>query len=151
SQDSLAGIRYSPDGKYLLAGSYPGGVVSLWDVASGRLITEIEAGKGLRGSSEYFFHSSDWKTLVTSTNTKPDYERFQRDGETLQRNTYHDAVQVWSLETGVQLANYQHSPARGYRGIFASPRLKWLFSFDDVPGEFAGRPRALSLWDMATG
>src|SRR5213593_1589973 len=47
----LTGVRYSPDGRRLIAGDYPGGVVVLWDVSTGRALSTIETGRGYRGSA----------------------------------------------------------------------------------------------------
>ena len=33
---TLVGLRYSPDGKRLMAGDYPGGVIQVWDAETGQ-------------------------------------------------------------------------------------------------------------------
>src|SRR5438132_1451119 len=59
----LYGIRFTPDGKRIIAGDYPGGIVALWDVETGKRLTTIETGYGYRGTADYFFTTPDWKTL----------------------------------------------------------------------------------------
>src|SRR5262245_35100514 len=58
---AIFGVRYSPDGKRLIAGDYPGGVVVVWDVATGKQLTKIETGPRYRGWIDYFFVAPDWK------------------------------------------------------------------------------------------
>jgi WD40 repeat protein len=41
---TLVDLRFSPDGRQLIAGDDPGGVVMLWDVESGRQLTRIDTG-----------------------------------------------------------------------------------------------------------
>ncbi len=53
----ISEIHYSPDGKRIIAGDYPGGVVVVWDVATGKQLTAIDTGYGYRGSAQYFFLS----------------------------------------------------------------------------------------------
>lgn len=41
---SLTKVEFSPNGKRILGSDIPGGVIALWDVASGNRLTTIEAG-----------------------------------------------------------------------------------------------------------
>ena len=59
----LAGLRFSADGKRLIAGDYPGGVVVVWEVAGGKQLTSVETGYGYRNGAEYFSVAPDWKSL----------------------------------------------------------------------------------------
>lgn len=59
---------------------------------------------------------------------------------------------MWDLATGLLRHTWQHAPPRGILGIDLSRDGCWLFTFDEVQGEFESyRPRALSLWNVATG
>src|SRR4029078_1027644 len=93
-------LQFSPDGRRLIAGDYPGGVVATWDVESGRMLTSSEPGKGYRGSAEYFFVSSDWQTLFGSREGRRDYERIEQDGKTLYRWTFDGDIQPGDLHSG---------------------------------------------------
>jgi hypothetical protein len=42
----LIGLRYSSDGKRIIAGDYPGGIIQVWDSETGRQLTKIETGYG---------------------------------------------------------------------------------------------------------
>ncbi|MGH7223792.1 MAG: hypothetical protein ACRELF_11225, partial [Gemmataceae bacterium] len=73
---SIGDVKFSPDGKRILAGDYPGGVVVRWDVASGKRLTTIEMQAGLRSTSRYFAVAPDWRT-VYSWREKRKYERLE--------------------------------------------------------------------------
>src|SRR5262245_16121956 len=45
----LGNIQFSPDGKRLIAGDYPGGLVAVWEVGSRKLLYTVDAGAGGRG------------------------------------------------------------------------------------------------------
>src|SRR5262245_32587685 len=62
----LGNIQFSPDGKRLIAGDYPGGLVAVWEVGSRKLLYTVDAGAGGRGSSEYIEVSPDWRRFYTS-------------------------------------------------------------------------------------
>src|SRR5208282_412785 len=100
-------LRYSPDGKRLVAGDYPGGVVVVWDVATGKPLRAIETGNGLRNQHEYFFLSPDWQTLFVAQG-KRKYEQVEQDGKRLYRWQLSGQVRTWDL-TGEPLPRtFQH-------------------------------------------
>jgi hypothetical protein len=78
---SIAEIRFSPDGNRVIAGDYPGGVIHVWDLASGKQLTSSAAGEGFRGSMDYFSISPDWKTLFALKNTRGTFDHIERDGK----------------------------------------------------------------------
>src|ERR1700733_3369274 len=46
--DWIVEIHFSPDGKRLIAGDYPGGAVNVWDVGSGKRLATMDTGFGFR-------------------------------------------------------------------------------------------------------
>jgi hypothetical protein len=78
----LEGLRYSPDGKRIIAGDYPGGVIQVWDVDTGQQLTKIETGYGYRGSAAYFFLTPDWQTVYVSRE-KRSMTRIEKAGKKL--------------------------------------------------------------------
>src|SRR5439155_19438495 len=83
----LRSLRFSPDGKQLIAGDYPGGVVMVWDVASGKQLVKIETGFGYRGSADYGLVSPDWRTLFVSR-LQPKFEAIDVDGTPMTRRNF---------------------------------------------------------------
>ena len=149
---TIANIRFSPDGKRLIAGNYPGGVVHVWDLASGKRISTMEAGNEPRATFNYFDLTPDWETMFAWQEGRGKFEKFERDGKTLQRVEYGSLIRSWNVESGSLLRTYQHSPPRGIRMMYLSPTGKYFLTLDEVPGEFeSSRPRALTLWDAASG
>jgi WD40 repeat protein len=143
-------MRYSPDGKRLVAGDYPGGVVVIWDVDTGNIVQQIETGHGLRRSFEYFYITPDWQTLfVPQGKTKT--ERVERDGKHLLRWEYDGAVRAWDVATGKLTRTLRHEPARNYDLMFMSPDGRRFITRDELPGVRERREYAISLWDAASG
>jgi WD40 repeat protein len=150
-KESISGIRFSPDGKRLIGGNYPGCIIHVWDVETGKRLATMDAGQGLRASLNYFDLSPDWKTVFAWHEGKGTFEKFERDGKTLHRVEYHSLVRSWNID-GTPLRTYQHTPPHGIRMMYLAPNGKHFLTLDQVPGEFeTHRPRALSLWDTATG
>ena len=58
---SIVQIQFSPDGKKIIAGDYPGGVLNVWNVDNGERQVTIETDKGHRSSWQYFVVSPDWR------------------------------------------------------------------------------------------
>jgi WD40 repeat protein len=148
---SIAGIRFSPDGKRLIAGDYPGGIVHVWDLANGRRLASMEAGDGFRATLNYFLLSPDWQTVFAWQEGKGKFDKFERDGKALQRVAYSSLIRSWAID-GTFLRSYQHTPPHGIRAMYLAPNGKYFLTLDELPGEFERwRPRALTLWDTATG
>jgi WD40 repeat protein len=147
----LAGARFSPDGKRFVAGDYPGGVVVVWEVATGKQVSAIETGYGYRSSVDYFFLSPDWRTLFVSR-SKRNLERVDQAGKRLIRWTFDGAVRAWDLTTGQLQRTYKHQPPRNIISMQLSPDGTKFATFEELPGVYEREiPRMLSLWDVRTG
>lgn len=145
----LVGLRFSADGKRLIAGDYPGGVVLAWDVASGKELVAVEGGEGSRSSPEYFLVSPDWKTLYVSR-SKRRTQRVEEDGKRWIRLFCNDDIRAWDLATGRLQRTYKHDPPRGIN-YFSGDKAR-LVTFEYVPG-ILGRDAlsAVSVWDLQSG
>ena len=145
-------VQFSPDGNRLIAGDYPGGLVHVWELAGGKRLATFDMGEGLRASLNYFVVTPDWKTIISPTNTRGEFDRFQKDGKTLSRVRYDGSIRVWDLESGSLLHTWQDNPPRSTRYITLLPDNKRFLAYQETPGEFESqRPRAVSVWDVATG
>lgn len=148
---TIATIEFSPDGNRILAGDYPGGVIALWDVASGKRLTTLEAGYGYHSSRQYYAVSPDWRTIFAHRE-KRQYERFEQDGKRMVRWTFGGDVRAWNLEDGKLLRTYKRQPQSNVRSMQLSPDGKSFYTLDELPGITEGRAKmAVSLWDMKTG
>jgi WD40 repeat protein len=143
-------VSYSPDGKRIIAGDYPGGVIQVWDAQTGQQLTKIETGYGYRGSAKYFFLSPDWNTVYVSR-VKRKATRFERDDKKLIRWEIDGEVRAWDLVTGKLRHTFKHSPARGVYAMALSPDASTFVSFEELSGETArSAKRTASLWDTKT-
>jgi WD40 repeat protein len=146
----LTGLRFSPDGKRLLAADYPGGVVQVWEAGSGKQLAMFETGRGYRGSAEYLFVSPDWKTAYASREQRR-VTTIEKDGQRLRRWDVTGDVRAWDLATGKLRDTFEHRPARGISAMLLSPDARTLVTFEELPGESAsGPPQAATLWDVRT-
>jgi WD40 repeat protein len=149
---ALVGLRFSTDGKRLIAGDYPGGVVVVWEVESGRELATIETGYGSRGSEKYLFLSPDWQTLFVSWEKKAKTEGLEKNGKRLVRWEFDGSVRAWDLTTGQLRKTFKHQPPRNILGMQLSPDGAKLVTFEELPGTYEHSPkRAASLWDVKTG
>jgi WD40 repeat protein len=126
-QTILGELRFSPDGRRLLASASFSGVVPIWEVETGKLLTSIETGpaetgRGSTGRSTMFCLSPDWTRLYAKKGT---------------------AVGVWETESGRLIDTLQPESRRGIRNLILSPDGKALITVD------AGRDAAGRLWDLA--
>jgi WD40 repeat protein len=149
---TLVGLRFSSDGRRFIAGDYPGGVVVLWDVASGQRLSTIETGYGGRSTYDYFALSPDWRTLFAWQENHKKYEWVEQDGKRLIRWECDGNVRAWDLARGQLQRTYRHQPARGNRLMQLSPDGTIFITFEELPGLSEGAAkRGLSLWDVRTG
>jgi WD40 repeat protein len=152
--DSIVEIHFSPDGKRLIAGDYPGGSVNEWDVGSGKRLATIETGPGGHSSCDYFAISPDWKTIYAPTAFRGfKVERFKIGGKPFFYCSFDDAVQVFDLESGKLLHSWQHTPPREITTLTLSPDGAYLLTSDGLPGVYEGDDctRTVTLWNTQTG
>ncbi len=148
---ALSGLQFSPDGRRLIAGDWPGGVAVVWDVASGERLTTIETGARIWGGEGYLFLSPDWQTLFVSRGERKT-ERLEQDGQRLFRWECRGDVRAWDVTTGQLRRTFQHEPQRDLSWMQLAPDATHFVTFDILSGVGAGGPKhAMSLWDVATG
>ena len=148
------GIAYSSDGRRIIAGDYPGGVIQVWDAETGEQLTTIDVGRGYRSSSEYFSVTPDWKTVFAATLGKRKNSRFEQDGKEMIRWEFEGAIRGWDLATGELKSTFSHTPPRNIATLRLSPDGSTLITGEELPGDYdlsAGPKGAVSLWDAETG
>ncbi len=133
----LDGLRYSPDGRRLIAGDYPGGVIQVWDAETTRQLTRIETGFGYRGSARWFHVTPDW-TAVYVSREKRKITPFERDGKRLKRWEFDGDVRSWDLSNGKLLSVLQHDPPRNILCMELSPDGSKIVTGEQLPGEYEG-------------
>jgi WD40 repeat protein len=147
------GICFSPDGKRVLAGDLPGAVIAIWDLATGKLLTTVDAGFGMRGGqgrADYFFPSSDWQTLFTWRSPWT-YELVERDGKAVPCFDFQGDLRAWDLATGRLRQTFRHQPPRGIAWGKLSPDATTFATVEELPG-VGERPKVVAgLWDVRTG
>jgi WD40 repeat protein len=150
-KSTLVGLRFSADGKRLVAGDDPGGVILVWDVASGKEVVTIEGGEGSRSNPDYFFVSPDWKTLYV-VRSKRNTQRVEEGGKRWVRLFCNDDIRAWDMTTGRLQRIYKHNPSRGINYLRFSDDGSGLATFEYVPG-ILGRDAisAVSVWDVSSG
>ena len=148
---TIAGVQFSPDGKRVLAGDYPGGVIAVWDVASGKRLTTIDAGYGYHATINYYAVSRDWRT-VFAWREKHKAERVEQAGKPMIRWTFGGEVRAWNLEDGKLLRTYKRQPQSNVRLMDLAPDGKTFYTLDELPGTYERRAKqAVSLWDVQAG
>jgi len=150
-QSQLVGIRFSADGTRVVAGDYPGGVVQVWDVESGRPLTKVETGYGYKSTYDYFFLSPDWKSVFT-WREKRIPNRTEKDGKRIFRWEFDGEIHAWDLATGELVHRLHQTPKRGIRWMTMSPDASTFLLLEELPGEADGHPpRAMTLVNAKTG
>lgn len=146
----ILGIRYSPDGKRIIAGDYPGGVIQHWDVETRAPLATIETEFGYGNPYEYFHVTPQWQVVFTPRR-KSEHRRVERDGKVQNLWTFHGEIGCWDPVADELQWQLQDSPRRRIRHMNLSPNGKYIASSEELPGEFSGRPdQRLSLWNTHT-
>jgi len=146
----LYGLRFSPDGKRIIAGDYPGGVIQVWDAETGKQLAKIETGYGFRGSTDYFFLTPDWHSLFVSR-AKRKYTRIEKDGKQMVRWEFDGDVRTWDLSSGELSETFKHNPPRNILAMQLSPDGSSFMTGEQLPGEYERTaPHAAGLWDTKT-
>jgi WD40 repeat protein len=148
----LLGIRFSPDGKHIIAGDDPGGVVVVWDAATGQQRVAIETGRHLRGNVEtYFYLSPHWERMFVAREDRK-VDRVEQNGKLLWRWKFSGDVRAWNLATGRLEKTFQQEPRRGIATMRLSPDGTKFITYDWLSGTYPLKPdSAVSLWDVCTG
>jgi WD40-like Beta Propeller Repeat len=123
--------------------------VVVWDVATGKQLTRIEAGYPYRGWTEHFFVSPDWKTVYAMTQRRRVARQVEKDGKRLLRLEFDSDVREWDLSTGELRGTFQHTPPRGVEAMALAPDGLTFVTVEELPGESEGVPEsAVTLWDV---
>jgi WD40 repeat protein len=142
----LRGLRFSPDGKRVIAGDQAG-VVQVWDARTGSQLTRIETGHSAQPLANYFFVSPDWKTAYVARE-KRDGTSFEKGGKKLVRWEMDGDVRAWDLDTGKLRQTFKHDPPRGVYAMVLSPDGSTFATFERLSGASDGGPATgASLWD----
>jgi WD40 repeat protein len=151
--ETIANIQFSPDGKRLIAGDYPGGTANVWEVASGKRLAAMDMDSGGRGSVEYFAMSPDWRLTYAATfRHGRKVEKIEKEGKPMYRWTVDDSIRVFEMAGGELVQTLKHSPAREITRLLLSPDGKFLLSLDGLPGDYQWHnEHTWTLWDTATG
>jgi WD40 repeat protein len=119
-------IGFSPDGRLLASMGIDGNAIKLWEVASGRLLRQLEIGIPAMGASSMarpFRFSADGRTLIAAADAR---------------------IRRWDIETGRELNSTTLSGAKDYFSALLSEDGRTFVapSADNS---------ALKIWETATG
>jgi WD40 repeat protein len=143
----LVGIRYSSDGRRIIAGDDPSSTIQTWDVATGRQLAKIEVGRF--PNYQYFAPTPDCAVVYTPHGPGQRRTRFERDGKVWTRFEFDGSVQAWDTETGRLLRMFRHTPPRGIRIMWLSPDGSTFVTYEELPGDWPNDPGwTKSLWDV---
>jgi WD40 repeat protein len=148
---NLVSLKFSPDGKRLLAASFPrGGVIQVWDVETGRQLTKIDSASVYYTFQHRLPLTSDWKTLFTNRQIRK-FTPVERNGKRLIRCEFDSQVTAWDLDTGQRRENYRHTPPRNILSFDLSEDGSTLLTNDELSGEWEIMPKqAITLWNVKT-
>lgn len=142
----IINLKFSPDGKRIIAGDYSGGVVVVWDTATGKQLTTIETG------ASYYTVSPDWRTLFAARLKTRKFERVEQNGKEMLRWTFDGDVRAWSLTDGKLLRTYRHQPPRGISSVQLSPDGTKFVTTESLSGTYdLSSKSSTSLWDVKSG
>jgi WD40 repeat protein len=126
-QAMLQDLRFSPDGKRLLAGDTSAGIIQIWDVASRKPLTSIatekaKMGRGAGRGAASIALSPDWTRLYAKKGS---------------------GVGVWDPQSGRQIDTLEDKLSRGIRSVMLSSDGNVLLTTG------AGKAGA-AVWDLST-
>jgi WD40 repeat protein len=119
-------ISFNPDGRLLASMGMFGNAIKLWDVATGRLLRQLESSipsLGASSMSRPFKFSADGRTLIAVAD---------------------DRVRRWEVDTGRELNNTLLPTARTFFSALLSENGQTLVALNMTSS-------AVKVWDTATG
>jgi WD40 repeat protein len=150
AEGAVHDLQYSRDGKLLIGGGYPSGVVQVWDAATHKQVRVFETGRGYRGSSTYFTISPDERTMYVTWNRQKSV-RVEKDGKRTLRREVSGEIRRWDFTAGKPLPPLKATPSRGvFWWATVSPDGNILVALEQGPDEKApdGLRDAMYAWDI---
>lgn len=162
-KEGVSALAFSPDGKLLATGATEGGLVILWDAATGEMVrtlgkqgsqTEVHTlaffPDGTKLLSGYFRDATVWnvttgqavQSLTPKTSQKVDHA-VSPDGRIIAMAMPDGTVGVWDAATGKQVRTLKGHAQRQVESVAFSPDGKLLAS--------GGSDAGVMLWEVATG
>lgn len=142
----MSNLKFSPDGRRILASDHPGGVAVVWDMTTGKQLTTIDTGDYL------YAVSPDWHTLFAPRLKQRKYERVEQGGKEMFRWSFEGDVRAWSLDDGKLLRTYKHQPPRGIGSVQLSPDGKRFLTSERESGTYELSSKSTtSLWNVKSG
>ena len=159
----IAAVTFSPDGKYLAAGSY--GQVAIWDVREGKLsrlltnvlgavndlkfspdgsILAVAGGQPSAKGDLRLYHTGDWKLLgvLRGHDDVVFSVAFRNDGKQLASASFDHTVKLWDVARQQALQTYLKHSDFVYAVAF-DPSGNYLYS--------ASKDRTVQMVDVVTG
>lgn len=152
----LFGLKYSLDGKWIVAGTYPApgrnGTIQSWDAQTGKELAKTEiAPQGLLSVPCYAI-TRDCRMAFVLLQSERKSVRIKKNGKQLRRWEFSDSVQAWDLASSKVLHTFKHSPQRHILSMELAPDGANLATYEELPGEAPDQPtRTSTIWEIASG
>lgn len=159
SKDFCTAVAFSSDGKYLVgADTVKGGVIKIWNAASGKLMMQFRD-KG-RCALSSIACSPDGKRFVTGSSIRdtvsgekiatlhgptlkcPWFLTFSPDGSRIASGHHDGTIQLWDSKNGSEIKSISGHEGRVYSVAF-SPSGRRMAS--------SGLDKTVKIWDMSQG
>lgn len=153
SKGQVSVFAVSPDGSRVFGSTYPDNTIQIWDGNSGDQLITIRTPREMKGDSNFLEISRDFSRLYGWIETDGNSEPTELDGQPATKIAYPESgLCVWDTQTGRQIEKIQNSPPTQFRGLDISPRKTHLFTWENLPGTFAGRrPHIQRMMNIETG
>ncbi len=148
-ENVLCGLRFSPDGKQTIAGDYPGGVVQVWELESGKQLTKIETAHERQSDNSYFAVAPDWQKVYAFRH-KRKLAGIEKEGKKLIREDFEGDMRAWDLNTGELLYRLKHNPPTGIFSMRLSPEGNVLMTaqYHSTESENHTLKSTCGFWDL---